>query len=151
LVYSIREFYDNQFKLENSQSLVQRFAECISPASRCGRSPNLLVSEFLPFILHILSSGGGSGALIRATASIELLKPHELQSFVRHAALLRWLGLSYVSSNGASDRQYHAAQRLVSAELDPPIHQLVAYSSFELPVDSKRRDIPSEVSAMERP
>ena len=146
LVYTVRDFYENQFKQENIQSMVQRFAEGIPPASRCGRSISLLLSEIIPYTLQILSSGQGTGSLDRVTASSELLNPNEVRAFDRHSVVLYSLGLSYVSSEGSSDRDYRSAQKMLSATLDPPIHKLVEYTGFNVPPSYERHDIPSGVS-----
>ena len=146
LVYTVRDFYDNQFKQENSQSMVQRFAEGIPPASRCGRSISLLVSDFIPYTLQILSCGQGTGSLDRVTASADLLNPNEAKAFDRHATVLHSLGLTYVSSEKPSDKDYRSAHKMLSATLDPPIHTLVAYTGFDVPLCTERREIPSGVS-----
>jgi hypothetical protein len=148
LTYTVREFYENQFKLETSLSLVQRFAEGIPPHSRCGRSISLLVSEFIPYTLHILSSGQGTGSLDRATASLELLNANELNSFHRHGTLLQSLGLSYTTiEEDSPSRGYKFIQKHAAAILDPPIHQVVEYASMDPSTAQQRREIPFGVSS----
>jgi hypothetical protein len=143
LVITTREFYDNQFKMDGNQSLVQRFADGITPQSRCSRCVDLMTTETVPYALWILSSGYGTSSLDRATASMELLNKEELVSFARHASLLQSLGLTYVASEHAPHSYHKSSHSHVVANLEPPIERLVEYSSSNL---SRRRDIPAAVS-----
>ncbi|GKY95302.1 hypothetical protein MPSEU_000492000 [Mayamaea pseudoterrestris] len=146
LTYTVRDFYDHQFKHENNQSLVKRFAEGISLQSRSSRSAYLLVSEFIPYSLQILSSGQGTGSLNRAVASIELLNANELSSFHRHGMVLHSLGLTYACLEEAPSRDYCFSQKHAAATLDPPIHQLVEYVGMDTCVGCEKREIPAAVS-----
>jgi chromosome transmission fidelity protein 18 len=146
LVFSIREFFDNRFQMENNQSLVQRFAEGNLPSSRCSRSIHLMVMETIPYALWILSSGHGTSALERSTASLELLNKNELTSFQRHANLLYTLGLTYITAESAPTNSYKNAQRQTSVRMEPPITRLVSYAGWDQSNVMKRRQIPPGVS-----
>lgn len=146
LVFTIRDLFEIQQKVETNQALVHKFVEGLSLRFQGSRCPSNLVQETLPYLMWILSAGEGSGRLCRATSSLDLLKPKELEAFNRHVIALQAMGLTYVLPNGAFQSRKDKDLTNSEAVLDPPIDRLVQFTGLELPEELIKVGIPLAVS-----
>lgn len=141
LTFTTRKFFEAHCQLVANRSLLQKFAEGLSPdaAITRGNGSAGLALETIPYSLWILSAG--SGALDRPVTSVGLLHQAEVQSLQRHANILTSLGLTYTSK--FSSGEPGDSRRALS--LEPPIDRIAIYNDLKLPHNGARRDLSPSV------
>lgn len=139
LSLSMRPMNDATYHLEANVSLVERFLEGLSVASKSGINKYQFVSDVLPYCLWLLSAGRGNGALNRPVSSIDILNKDEKASFDTHVELLRTLGLTYVRDDDHSrDYGHHHDPRSIKMRMEPDIDKLSKFQG----VSGQRMDVP---------
>lgn len=138
LTFSTRVFVDKQYRRVTNTNLLQQFAEGVCLQARSSRHAATMATETIPFALAALAAGEGSSALTRNATSFDLLGEGERKSFEHHAAVLKSLGLSYVSEDNEEQGQPSAAKIV---RLEPAIERFVYFSGLE----NVKQGIPASV------
>jgi hypothetical protein len=138
LSLSMRPMNDASYNLEANMSLVERYLEGLSVASKSGINKYQFVSDVLPYCLWLLSAGQGNGALNRPVSSIDILSKEEKVSFDTHVDLLRTLGLTYVRDDDHSRDYGHHNPSSIKMRLEPDIDKLSKFKG----VSGQRVNVP---------
>ena len=127
LLLSARQMTECHFERESKRALAQSFVEGMLITRRGSRTIDHAVTELIPYMLWILSAGGGSCNLNRTTTSMSMLSPTEQEAVAQHVKTMVSMGLSYKFH----DSDAVATMQTASIQFDPPIHRLVEYRELE--------------------
>lgn len=144
LTFSTKVMFERSYRQEANWSLVNKFVEGLSPKARINLTSSTAVSEVIPFALWMLSAGTGSNSLGRPVSSMDILNRAERLSFVSHVATLRALGLTYVAESNPTG-SFNSATLDMEMRLEPAIDTLSKFGGFKVPVDQRRKNIPSSM------